>query len=503
MTKAFISYSWDDLTHKTWVREFASGLRKDGIETILDQWHSTPGEQLPLFMEQAVRDNDFVLVVCTPKYKTKYDNRAAGVGYEGDIIQGEIFVKNNHRKFIPILRRGNWEDVAPSALLGSYYIDLRDGSSYASNYEDLVLTLQGRRPQPPTVGISNSEQRLHWTLVLDGICDDAVKSRVEALAKHLQQLLGDSSLTIEKVQPGSIVFHLKSSKASFDLMKKLVDSGQVTELAELKILRVCTFDDFEEQKPRISEFRVNEPPSVRKYQIPETTLANITAQELIAGCLRGEEEAWKEFVHRWQRVIVSVVVRAMLRFGRPSPALVDDLTQDVFLKLSANGLELLKRFQPREENAFVGFLKVVATNVVHDHFRTAHSAKRGSAPLEVEEVWSPVESSSVEQAERDVLLGEIDRFLQAKASDKERMVFWLYYRQGYTAKDIAAIPRVHLSVKGVESMLFRLTRALRSELTQAPRQVKSQGFFVAPPLTTLSENSLDRILRRTPDPSES
>jgi hypothetical protein len=120
MPKAFISYSWDDASHKTWVREFATRLRNDGIETILDQWHSAPGEQLPAFMEQAVRDNDFVLIVCTPKYRAKFDNRTAGVGYEGDIIQGEVFVKSNHRKFIPILRRGTWEEVAPSALLGSY-----------------------------------------------------------------------------------------------------------------------------------------------------------------------------------------------------------------------------------------------------------------------------------------------------------------------------------------------------------------------------------------------
>ncbi len=49
--KAFISYSWDDDAHKSWVAELATRLRKDAVETILDQWHGVPGDQLPQFMD--------------------------------------------------------------------------------------------------------------------------------------------------------------------------------------------------------------------------------------------------------------------------------------------------------------------------------------------------------------------------------------------------------------------------------------------------------------------
>lgn len=149
--KAFLSYSWDDNSHKAWVRQLAEQLRQDGIETTLDQWHAAPGDQLPRFMEQAVRENDFVLMICTPKFKARYDERDGGTGFEGDRIQSEVLVKRNHRKFIPILRRGKWEEAAPSALLGTYYIDLRDGSSYSTNYQELVSTLHGKRLTPPGV----------------------------------------------------------------------------------------------------------------------------------------------------------------------------------------------------------------------------------------------------------------------------------------------------------------------------------------------------------------
>src|SRR6516162_10083610 len=108
MVTAFVSYSWDPEPHPTWVRKLSALLRNDGIKTILDQWHAIPGDNLPHFMEQAVRDNDHVIVICTPAYKRKADNREGGVGYEGDIMTGEAFVLKNRRKFIPVLRDEEW-----------------------------------------------------------------------------------------------------------------------------------------------------------------------------------------------------------------------------------------------------------------------------------------------------------------------------------------------------------------------------------------------------------
>jgi len=40
-------------------------------------------------------------------------------------------------------------------------------------------------------------------------------------------------------------------------------------------------------------------------------------------------------------------------------------------------------------------------------------------------------------------------------------IFWLYYEQGYSAKEISLLPSMGLTVKGVESTLQRLTRFLK------------------------------------------
>jgi len=158
--KAFVSYSWDDEGHKAWVKKLATRLREDGVNIILDQWHVVPGTQLPEFMERAVRESDFVLIVCTPRYKGKSDGRIGGVGYEGHIMTAEVFAKYNHEKFIPLLRNGRWGDAAPWWLSGKYYIDLRGEPYREDEYRRLLNTLHRRNEVPPLGPIPDPDKPL-------------------------------------------------------------------------------------------------------------------------------------------------------------------------------------------------------------------------------------------------------------------------------------------------------------------------------------------------------
>jgi hypothetical protein len=103
-------------------------------------------------MEHSLRENDFVLVVCTPEYKRKSDGRIGGVGYEGHIMTAELFTARNNRKFIPILRHGKWVEAAPSWLQGKYYIDLHGAERFEVGYQDLLATLHGQRMKAPPLG---------------------------------------------------------------------------------------------------------------------------------------------------------------------------------------------------------------------------------------------------------------------------------------------------------------------------------------------------------------
>jgi hypothetical protein len=146
----FISYSWENDSHKKWVLEFALRLRSDGVEIIIDQTHLDLGARSPEFMERSVRDSSRVLVICTETYKRRFDNREGGAGYEGHIITGEIVNEVGRNKFIPVLRSGDWKSAMPTALSGVIGVDLRNDST--QEYRNLVRNLHGVSSAPPIGG---------------------------------------------------------------------------------------------------------------------------------------------------------------------------------------------------------------------------------------------------------------------------------------------------------------------------------------------------------------
>jgi RNA polymerase sigma-70 factor, ECF subfamily len=165
-----------------------------------------------------------------------------------------------------------------------------------------------------------------------------------------------------------------------------------------------------------------------------------------------------------------VAFRVATRWGDSSPQVVDDLIQETYLKLCAGNFRILRSFKSQHPDAFYGYLKVVTANLVQDHFKAAHSDKRGSGKVEVA-VDPQITSAAVATAkssERNILLQQVDGLLSRLAvgqhQERDRRVFWLYYRVGLTANAIASLPAIGLSTKGVESTILRLTRLLRQEL---------------------------------------
>jgi RNA polymerase sigma-70 factor, ECF subfamily len=118
-------------------------------------------------------------------------------------------------------------------------------------------------------------------------------------------------------------------------------------------------------------------------------------------------------------------------------------------------------------------VKVVAANVVRDHFKSSYSLKRGAGHVEqlaVDFVPFAMDGTAGSQQaiERAVLIEEISCLLELclPAPDRERntQIFWLHYRAGLSARAIADLPGMMLTTKGVESILLRTTRELRARI---------------------------------------
>jgi RNA polymerase sigma-70 factor (ECF subfamily) len=205
--------------------------------------------------------------------------------------------------------------------------------------------------------------------------------------------------------------------------------------------------------------------------------------ELIERCTGGEVTAWQEFMRRFNGIIAITASRVARRWGETSPQTVDDLIQDTYLKLCADRGRVLREFRLEHQDAIFGFLKVVTANVVNDYFKGQRADKRGgnqvSAPLEgAENQCSANYPAGLAPPERALLVDQVDACLRANAPaetrERDRTIFWLYYRHGMTAKEIAGLPNMSLSVKGVESTLYRLTQLVRTHLVESrPRKTSA------------------------------
>jgi len=141
----FITYSWDSEPHKNWVRKLTDKLIENGLEVQLDQYDLTPGESFTHFMEKSIEQTDKVIVILTPNYRQKSISRDGGVGYEQQIISGEIMSGIERKKFIPIIVRGTYENgddcAIPAHFKGIYALDFRDSATFEQSFETLLRSI--------------------------------------------------------------------------------------------------------------------------------------------------------------------------------------------------------------------------------------------------------------------------------------------------------------------------------------------------------------------------
>jgi RNA polymerase sigma-70 factor, ECF subfamily len=204
----------------------------------------------------------------------------------------------------------------------------------------------------------------------------------------------------------------------------------------------------------------------------------LSAQELVQLCLdHNQKAAWEEFVRRYQPTIARVVTRTARRWTMPSPALVDDLVHDTYLKLFTNDSRALREFAFQHENAIFGFFKTVASNVVTDHFRAFRNQKRwtGKDDISLDDAafFIPESRNSAQRADYEILCDEINKILKEELGNeftRDHAIFWLYYHHGLTANAISKLPAIGLTVKGVESTLLRVTKLVREKMNRTTKR---------------------------------
>jgi RNA polymerase sigma-70 factor (ECF subfamily) len=201
---------------------------------------------------------------------------------------------------------------------------------------------------------------------------------------------------------------------------------------------------------------------------------DIPIRELLQLCLSTDaEEHWREFVRKTQPLMASVIINTVRRWKQSAPSLVDDLIQNTYVKLFDNDKRALRAIRNEHENTIFGYLKVIASNVAKDHFRKPENK---ADEIELSDAVVPPGPQDRERREFLDKKSQVQEILETLSSsetyDRDVAIFWFFYEQGYTAKEISLMPHLGLTIKGVEAVIFRLTQYVRERLRrQDPKWV--------------------------------
>ena len=203
--------------------------------------------------------------------------------------------------------------------------------------------------------------------------------------------------------------------------------------------------------------------------------SSLSLKDLVCVCAGPcDDEAWEELVSRVGKPIRNTIKHTARRWGEHSRLLVEDLISATYLRLWEDGCRLLRDFAHQHpEAAVLGYIKTTAANVTHDYFKHAHSQSAGGDKPHVstDDVDPPAGNEvygSKEKIAFGILLNEIDehlkRGLTGPDSERDRMIFWLYFNLGMSTKEIASLPTIGLSAKGVGSVIERLKYCMREQI---------------------------------------
>ncbi|GBF48725.1 RNA polymerase sigma subunit [Leptospira ryugenii] len=183
---------------------------------------------------------------------------------------------------------------------------------------------------------------------------------------------------------------------------------------------------------------------------------------LIDDCVLGKEFAWKEFIGRFHRLITGTVAHYV-------PSLeVSDTVQLVYLRLTHNDYQLLRRFKGESPPAFIIYLSEIAKNVSLSQTRVLRKKdyREGIGLDETIEILD----ERIQPEDQYFVLEEQDEILrQMERLDENSREILLLRLQNYKFKDIAEILGEPLG-----TVLARAKRAKEKLKKIVQDEIKSQ-----------------------------
>jgi hypothetical protein len=127
---------------------------------------------------------------------------------------------------------------------------------------------------------------VQWVLVLSGTIEDMDKARVEAIMTHLHQLSEDMTLTIQKIEEGSVKLIIESTEEGFKRIKALYRGADLHEVAGRSILEIRDAQSLVRTRMAQENPSSSMPKSTKKSRNPDDDPAVLAARINRSGTIR-------------------------------------------------------------------------------------------------------------------------------------------------------------------------------------------------------------------------
>lgn len=206
-------------------------------------------------------------------------------------------------------------------------------------------------------------------------------------------------------------------------------------------------------------------------------------RRLLAAALAGDEAALLELARLLTPPIQVRVARALVRRagsrgrGGSSRSELDDLTQEVFVRLFASGARVLRAWDQERGLSLVNFVGLVAerevSSVFHSERRTPRSDRLElREDMEAQESWSIDLGDERRHMYRDLLV-KLCRRLDAWLSPRGRELFDVLYLEERPLADVAE--QFHMKPSAIYAWRNRVGRRARELLAEIQSEGELRG----------------------------
>ena len=182
--RVFVTYSWDNASHKSQVESLTEQLRQSGFSAEMDTLVTQKETAIDFtkMMHRAMTDYDKVIVVLSPGYKDKAENFKGGVGSEYSLMLKDINEYPN--KYILVSFNGINDEICPLALKNRDTVDLSRDNGYESLFRKLMdvparefSPVASTKPNLTTQKVEPITSQLPNKLEFAGLWDETMPSQ--------------------------------------------------------------------------------------------------------------------------------------------------------------------------------------------------------------------------------------------------------------------------------------------------------------------------------------